>query len=382
MGDKASPQSSADPVSQPLGPVPEVWEGFSLWEPGPLCAHFGDPRTCFWEARGSSFAVPLLKLRLTCMSSFSPLSHECSINSCRASLQPPPASAARSLRILARMFSSMRAWMRSRAFRPWAQRAHRGEQKSGSRDPGALAPNPTRRPYPVQSAEGHVYGQREEIAGHFLEGLYQLLLVFPAARHSGLAAQQDAHGDAEHKALHLGIDQEAALAAAQPLLQVVAHFLGDHWHVALKRLAAEGLHNHLNSEEGRVLKPGSTRPSCLPGSPSRHPQPHQTQSTSWLGKLHWVWEGPSRCLKQLAPTQHLSARIPHSNRVPLPVQAPPPLPHLLALLVRGVVQVREAPGTQDGAHGRGPVDRHQPVLSEQNAPHVVRSHHPHRGPPE
>ena len=74
MGDEASPQSSVDPVSQPLGPVPGVWEGFSFWEPGPLCGHFGDPRNCFWEARGSNSAVPLLKLRLTCMSSLSPLS--------------------------------------------------------------------------------------------------------------------------------------------------------------------------------------------------------------------------------------------------------------------------------------------------------------------
>lgn len=61
---------------------------------------------------------PFLKSPLTCMSSLSPLSHECSINSCSASLQPPPASAVRSPQILSRMFSSMRAWMRFRAFKP------------------------------------------------------------------------------------------------------------------------------------------------------------------------------------------------------------------------------------------------------------------------
>ena len=70
------------------------------------------------------------------------------------------------------------------------------------------------RPYPVQAAKGHVNGKREEIAGHLLESLHELLLVLPAARWTRLAAQQDAHGDAEHEALHLGVDQEAALAAA------------------------------------------------------------------------------------------------------------------------------------------------------------------------
>lgn len=80
--------------------------------------NFGDPGTALGKPQDQIPQWLFPKLPLTCMSSLSPLSHEYSINSCRASLQPPPASAARSPQILARMFSSMRAWMRLRAFMP------------------------------------------------------------------------------------------------------------------------------------------------------------------------------------------------------------------------------------------------------------------------
>lgn len=246
-------------------------------------------------------------------------------------------------------------------------------------------PHPIYGPYPVEPAEGHVDGQGEKIAGHFLEGFHQLLLGFPAARQPGLAAQQDAHGDAEHEAFHLGVNQEAALSAAQPLLQATVHFLCDHRHVALERLAAEGLHNHLSSEEERVLKAGPSRPSRLHGAPSRDPQPLQTSRHLQAGKTTLFERvlAHSSCSCGL-PRTYLPEPLRRrgSPSSPGAVTPPSPPPHLLALLVRGVVQVGEAARAQDRAHRRRPVDRHEPVFPEQDAPHVVCTHHPHRGPPE
>jgi len=188
-------------------------------------------------------------------------------------------------------------------------------------------------PYPVEPAEGHVDGEGEEVADHLLEGLHQLLLAVGAGL-AGLEAQQDPHGDAEHEALHLGVHQQAGPGSAQPPRQAGAHLLLDDGHVVLQGVPGEGPHDHL---------PGGGR-----GGGGRR------------------------------RGQRLSRRA----GAAAPAPRPPPGPYLFAVLVLGAVEVGEAARAQDGAHRGRPLHGDQPVLAQQDVPHVLGAHHPHRGPPE
>lgn len=46
------------------------------------------------------------------------------------------------------------------------------------------------------------------------------------------------------------------------------------------------------------------------------------------------------------------------------------------------MEVGEAARAQDGAYRGGPLHGDEPVLAQQDVPHVLGAHHPHRGPPE
>lgn len=64
-------------------------------------------------------------------------------------------------------------------------------------------------------------------------------------------------------------------------------------------------------------------------------------------------------------------------------RSPPAVgPYLFAVLVLPVVEVGEAARAQDGPHRGGPLHGDEPVLAQQDVPHVLGAHHPHRGPPE
>ena len=58
------------------------------------------------------------------------------------------------------------------------------------------------------------------------------------------------------------------------------------------------------------------------------------------------------------------------------------LTYLLLAPVQGSVHVWQRVRAQDGAHRRGPLHGHEPVLPQQNLPDVVRSADAHRGVPE
>lgn len=96
--------------------------------------------------------------------------------------------------------------------------------------------------YPVQSAEGHVNGQREQILDHFLKRLHQLLLVgLDLLR---LEAKQDPHGDAKHQPLHLRVNQNTGVLG-HPLLHRGSHFLLDDRDVEFQSLCGESPHDGL-----------------------------------------------------------------------------------------------------------------------------------------
>lgn len=105
--------------------------------------------------------------------------------------------------------------------------------------------------YPVQSAERHINGQREQVLDHFLESFHQLLLIgFDLLR---LKAQEDPHGDAEHEPLHLRIDQHAGVLG-EPLLHRSPHLLLDYGDVVLQSLPGEGLHDGLERKGKRKVR--------------------------------------------------------------------------------------------------------------------------------
>lgn len=186
-------------------------------------------------------------------------------------------------------------------------------------------------PYPVESAEGHIDGEGEEVADHLLEGFHQLLLAVGAGL-AGLKAQQDPHGDAKHEAFHLRVHQQAGPGGAQPLCQAGAHLLLDDGHVVLQGVPGEGPHDHLPGGDEEEEE-GDTGSAAAPGAAT-------------------------------------------------PAPRPPSGPYLFAVLVLPVVEVGEAARAQDGAHRGRPLHGDEPVLAQQDVPHVLGAHHPHRGAPE
>lgn len=133
--------------------------------------------------------------------------------------------------------------------------------------------SPPPKPYPVEPAERHIYGEGKEVADHLLKGSHQLLLAVGAGLR-GLEAQQDPHSDAKHEALHLGVHQQAGPGGTQPPHQAGTHLLLDDGHVVLQGFPGEGLHDHLPGGTRRKRKGTQAQP-LRPGRPRPLPVRHR-----------------------------------------------------------------------------------------------------------